>query len=184
MIKILYFIAVCIISVSAHAEYVYTQVILTFDNGLILNITDIDNSALSPNGTQLVLREHHANYEVTGYDPALTPDGELQISRLRLVINDIADLNPYIDWFDFRATQDVLIAGLGPDTITIINDGPIRDESIRIIFMGYPILNETLTLTNVQVYGESFSEVPVPAAGWLFMSALVGLAGKKRLSRR
>lgn len=28
------------------------------------------------------------------------------------------------------------------------------------------------------------SEVPVPAAGWLFMSALIGLAGKKRLSRR
>jgi hypothetical protein len=26
--------------------------------------------------------------------------------------------------------------------------------------------------------------VPVPAAGWLFMSALIGLMGKKRLSRR
>lgn len=28
------------------------------------------------------------------------------------------------------------------------------------------------------------AEVPLPAAGWLFISALVGLAGKKRLSRR
>ena len=27
------------------------------------------------------------------------------------------------------------------------------------------------------------SEVPVPAAGWLFMSALIGLVGKKQLSR-
>jgi hypothetical protein len=26
--------------------------------------------------------------------------------------------------------------------------------------------------------------VPIPAAGWLFMSALIGLMGKKRLSRR
>ena len=26
--------------------------------------------------------------------------------------------------------------------------------------------------------------VPVPAAGWLFMSALIGLVGKKRLTRR
>jgi len=28
------------------------------------------------------------------------------------------------------------------------------------------------------------SVVPIPAAGWLFMSALIGLIGKKRLSRR
>ena len=28
------------------------------------------------------------------------------------------------------------------------------------------------------------SAVPVPAAGWLFMTALVGLVGKKRLARR
>ena len=28
------------------------------------------------------------------------------------------------------------------------------------------------------------SEVPLPAAGWLFISALIGLAGKTRLSRR
>jgi hypothetical protein len=28
------------------------------------------------------------------------------------------------------------------------------------------------------------SQVPLPAAGWLFMSALIGLMGKKRLSRR
>ncbi|MFT6275130.1 MAG: hypothetical protein ACJAZ0_001223 [Halioglobus sp.] len=28
------------------------------------------------------------------------------------------------------------------------------------------------------------AEVPLPAAGWLFMSALIGLMGKKRLSRR
>lgn len=26
--------------------------------------------------------------------------------------------------------------------------------------------------------------VPVPAAGWLFMTALLGLVGKKRLARR
>lgn len=30
----------------------------------------------------------------------------------------------------------------------------------------------------------STTAVPVPAAGWLFISALVGLVGKKRLSRR
>lgn len=28
------------------------------------------------------------------------------------------------------------------------------------------------------------AEVPIPAAGWLFISALAGLVGKKRLSRR
>ncbi len=36
-------------------------------------------------------------------------------------------------------------------------------------------------------YSVSFSRpsvVPIPAAGWLFMSALIGLIGKKRLSRR
>jgi len=30
----------------------------------------------------------------------------------------------------------------------------------------------------------SYNNVPIPAAGWLFMTALLGLAGKKRLSRR
>jgi hypothetical protein len=32
--------------------------------------------------------------------------------------------------------------------------------------------------------GYGVTPVPVPAAGWLFMSALIGLMGKKRLSRR
>lgn len=38
------------------------------------------------------------------------------------------------------------------------------------------------TVSSFLIY--SPAAVPVPAAGWLFMSALVGLAGKKRLSRR
>ena len=38
--------------------------------------------------------------------------------------------------------------------------------------------NDSVTLTAREI-----SPVPIPAAGWLFMSALVGLAGKKRLIR-
>jgi hypothetical protein len=40
-------------------------------------------------------------------------------------------------------------------------------------------------LGSVKTYAVvSVAAVPLPAAGWLFMSALIGLVGKKRLSRR
>jgi hypothetical protein len=53
-----------------------------------------------------------------------------------------------------------------------------------LVFGGYDDVAGILTMTNavelVSGYTLSFQEVPVPAAAWLFGSALIGLAGIKR----
>jgi len=41
-----------------------------------------------------------------------------------------------------------------------------------------------IPMSSITINATYINPVPVPAAGWLFMSALVGLIGKRRVSRR
>ena len=77
---------------------------------------------------------------------------------------------------------------LGNPSVTILSDDPNQSQHLTQDFIS---LNETTIVPSGSspIYGSalvrsSSSVVPLPASVWLFISALVGLAGKKRLSNQ
>jgi hypothetical protein len=81
-----------------------------------------------------------------------------------------------IDFFEILVTDTTLQEGLvyqNEFAFCASCEGPASPWSTPISWNPQGILN----------YNEA-TAVPVPAASWLFMSALIGLVGKKQLSRR
>ena len=81
--------------------------------------------------------------------------------------------------FDINVVNDVIT---GFNFTVTYSDGiyPIVfDENSYHYFEFFTDDAESISFDYTQV-----ASVPVPASAWLFMSALVGLVGKKRLSRR
>jgi hypothetical protein len=98
------------------------------------------------------------------------------------------------EWIELRSSQpwvtgdifvtfDLTGASLGASWVNVMGEEQI-DMHVHIRELGsfgnayHNSGRQAFVLTS------GASEVPVPAAGWLFMSALIGLAGKKQLSRR
>ena len=86
--------------------------------------------------------------------------------------------------------------GASGDTNTFVSDNPFNylaihfGEAELLFYWADAITNFSITdtndlfndLSNYRAYSDGVSEVPLPAAAWLFGSALLGFAGFKRKS--
>lgn len=161
---------------------------LVVQGGQLVGATDVDVGGVSydvqfVDGSCNSLFSGCSNFSFTTFADASVASQALLDEVLIGIYDDDPTLTNGLDSEDSGEIWTPYFRGVGTylAAVTINDDQPMFDEVVN---TGNSF-EADYTNVSRRVYAVwTPAEVPVPAAGWLFMSALVGLLGKKRLFRR
>lgn len=188
MFKILALLSTFSLSLTAHSAVVLNSFTVEYDDGSMLTLAFDATEYVEGASYNLGMSSVSVSSLSVSSGPTPSP---AEFYRLSVDLSVGTDNFAVVGGLDARADR---VGFPALDTITEIN-WFFEDSSADWAQSCETFLDDIDFCSSYEDFGftgggvaeltyEVVSQVPVPASAWLFMSALIGLVGKKRLARR